>query len=71
MAPVPPVCREKQRLINEYVDAVSKYHRLETLQVEALLEDTGLMFESEVESAREERDSAKATITAHRRAHGC
>jgi hypothetical protein len=71
MTPVSPLCSEKQRLINEYVTAVSKYHRLETLQVEALLTESGLTLEAEVESAREERDCAKAAITAHRKEHGC
>jgi hypothetical protein len=64
-------CIEKERLMNEYLTAVSEYNRIQSAQVEAARREVSFPFEEELVIASERRLNAKYAIIAHQEQHGC
>jgi hypothetical protein len=66
-----PFCAEKQRLLREFTEAVSECHRMQSAQLEALLNEDDIQFEEQIQDANTRRQKAKYAILAHRESHGC
>ena len=64
-------CIEKERLMNEYLTAVSEYNRIQSAQVESVKRGGSFPFEEELAMASERRLNAKYAIIAHQEQHGC
>jgi hypothetical protein len=69
--PSPIVCIEKQRLIQEYTNAVSECNRLQSAQVLAVRRAEDFTFEEEIAKASQRREYAKYAIMDHSEKHGC
>jgi hypothetical protein len=73
MSPAPQVCAEKERLLNEFMDAVYQCNLLQSIQTQALLtrggEDTAL--EGQMDEAKEWRERVKRALLFHQELHGC
>lgn len=61
----------RQRLVEKFVKAVVEHHKLQTLQVESLIQGAGFLYEVEIGELKESRDRAKYAILAHEEHHGC
>jgi hypothetical protein len=63
-------CIEKRRLMQEFLDAVKESLRLQSLQVEAVLNGDEFPRE-ELAVANERVENSKYAIISHFEAHGC
>jgi hypothetical protein len=70
-SPISLRCIEKERLMQEFLAAVSDHHRVQSAQVAALRIGDGFRFEKELAEAAERRLNAKYAIFAHKEQHGC
>ena len=70
VAPAPIFCKEKARLLDAFVTAVSEYLKVEAAMLAAVRDEESL-FDSELEAARKRKDAAKDAIKAHQKDHGC
>jgi hypothetical protein len=57
--------------MDEFMSAVSEYHRMQSAQTESLLKGDGFAFEEEIAKATTRRENAKYAILAHQQGHGC
>ncbi|MDE3161205.1 MAG: hypothetical protein KGM92_20765 [Acidobacteriota bacterium] len=64
-------CIEKERLMQEFLAAISDHHRMQSAQVAALRKGDGFLFEKELAEASERRLNVKYAIIAHKEKHGC
>jgi hypothetical protein len=64
-------CIEKERLMTEYVNAVTDQNRIQSAQVESVKRGGSFPFEEELAMASERRLNAKYAIIAHQEQHGC
>ena len=71
MSPSPAFCAVKQALTAEFTSAVSEYLRMQSAQLESLLNGDGFQFEAEIAAAGARRENAKYAILAHQQSHGC
>lgn len=71
MAPAPIFCREKQRLCDEFLMAVSEYLKLESARLAAAMRDDEFQLNRELEAARTRKNAAKESIKEHQQEHGC
>lgn len=70
VAPAPVFCLELKKLTDAYTWAVSEYLRLQSAQMQAILNgEEG--FEAEITEAAIRKDAAKYAIIGHRYEHGC
>ena len=69
MSPAP--CAEKIALLTTLHKAATAYLKLLSAQVAAGRCGSGLLYEDEIQAAREEREKAKRALEAHQRRHGC
>jgi len=63
-------CIEKQRLLREFISAVSYYHKIQSAQIESLIQGDSFDFEPEIAEAAERREQAKYAVIAHQQEHG-
>lgn len=68
-----PLCEEKQRLMNEFVDASHVFMELQTQQTRAAIDGDGdfARFDDLIHLARESKDKAKYSLIAHIEEHCC
>ena len=70
-APMPIACIEKQRLLRQFTDALSDYHRMQSAKLEVLLRGDRFDFDAEIAKAAQRREQAKYAVIAHQQEHGC
>ena len=76
MAPSPqaataPACREIQTLLEDFVNTMSEYHRMQSIQASALLIGADFPFEEWISNASARMEQTRRAIIAHRLEHGC
>ena len=71
MASAPIFCREKQRLCDEFLNAVSEYLKIESAILAAAMRDDEFQFDRELEAARTRKNAVKESIKKHQQEHGC
>jgi hypothetical protein len=64
-------CIELRRLQQEFADAVSEHHRIQSAQVAAVMNGEVCPFEKELAEALTRKENAKYAIIAHQEKHGC
>jgi hypothetical protein len=70
--PLAPIyCKERMRLLEEFVAAVSGYLKVESARLSAAARDEESHFAGELEVARQRKDASKEAIKAHQKQHGC
>jgi hypothetical protein len=67
----PVRCSEKERLIDEFRNAVYHYNILRSAQVQAVKKDQPFQFEEGFAKASERRRKAKSALLKHLEQHGC
>jgi hypothetical protein len=72
VSPAPQFCAERQRLLNEFIDAVYQCNLLQSMQTQALARDEdATAFEAQMAEAKEWREQVKRTLLSHQELHGC
>jgi hypothetical protein len=68
-----PHCEEKERLVNEFVDAVRLFTELHSQQTQAVIDGDPefARFDDLIHMARETKDKAKYSLIAHMEEHCC
>jgi hypothetical protein len=68
-----PLCEEKQRLMNEFVDVSHIFMELHSQQTQAVIDGDSdfARFDDLIHLARETKDKAKYTLIAHIGEHCC
>ena len=70
-APTSIVCIEYHRLKDVYRWAVSEYLRMQSAQLESVMQGDGFNFEVQIKAARRVKDEAKYAILTHLEQHCC
>jgi hypothetical protein len=67
----PIYCKERMRLLDEFVAAVSGYLRVESARLAAAAGNGESQFAGELEVARQRKDASKEAIKEHEKEHRC
>ena len=72
--PKSPGCKDKQRLVDEFIAAARELINIQNQQMTAVVNDEeglGSNFENMLQAARKKKDEAMRAYASHLETHGC
>ena len=70
-AAAPIFCRERERLLEEFVVAVSAFLKLESAQLQSVAEGGDFNQQADLSAARRRKEQAARQLKEHQAVHGC